>query len=385
MAFAISLATALLTLAGLAFMVIALWSIRDFVRSNRRRSTTAFAPDVTILKPVKGVDAEMYTALISHCRQQYPGRFELLFGVSSMDDPAVAEIERLRTEFPEVSVRLVECPQRIGTSGKVSNLVQMLPHASYEHVLINDGDILVSQQYLERVMPSFADAKVGLVTCAYRGRTAEKGATIWAKLEALGLSTDFLPGLLTARKLEKGIHFGLGATLATTKTIIREIGGLEPIAEYLADDYELGMRIHRAGYRVELSDEVVETSVPQYTAGGYWSHQLRWWRTVRDARRGGYFGMPVTYCVPWAMAACLASGFDLWGFSLLSLALLARMAVALAGGVGVLRDEQVLRDLWLIPVKDLVCLGLWLWGLADDTIEWRGEKFRLDRGKLIRV
>src|SRR5665213_2067372 len=173
MATAIEAITTLLTLAGLAYLLLALWGTRDFARYwMRRPKGEGFAPDVSILKPVKGVDPQMYAGLASHCRQQYAGKFEIVFGVSSLDDPAVHEIERLRAEFPDRVIRLVECRERLGTSGKVSNLVQMLREARYEHVLINDSDIYVSPLYLTRVMASFADASVGMVTAPYIGRTA---------------------------------------------------------------------------------------------------------------------------------------------------------------------------------------------------------------------
>jgi ceramide glucosyltransferase len=384
MATAIEVVTVLLTLAGLAYLLLALWGARDFNHTWRRRGVDAFAPDVSILKPVKGVDQRMYAGLVSHCEQVYAGRFELVFGVGSLDDPAVKEIERLRAEFPECAIRLVECRERLGTSGKVSNLVQMLREARYEHVLVNDSDIAVSSQYLTRVMSCFADARVGMVTAPYIGRTSAD-RTVWSRLEALGISTDFFPGVLAARKLEGGIRFGLGSTLAMSRVALAKAGGLEPLVESLADDYEMGARIAAAGYRVELSAEVVETSVPAYKFRGFWDHQIRWARTVRDSRKLGYIGLGVTYALPWAVMACVASGFELWSFSLLSVVLLARVAVALAVGVGVLRDEQVLRDLWLLPLRDFFGLLFWVWSFAGDTVVWRGERFRLRDGRLTRV
>jgi ceramide glucosyltransferase len=385
MAIIIEAITTLLTLAGLAYLLLALWGTRDFVHYWRRKSVDAgFAPDVTILKPVKGVDQRMYAGLVSHCRQQYAGRFEIVFGVSSRNDPAVGEIERLQAEFPGCAIRLVECRERLGTSGKVSNLVQMLREARYEYVVINDSDIRVSQQYLTRVMQCFSDAKVGMVTAPYIGRTAEGGA-VWSRLEALGISTDFLPGVLTARRLEGGIHFGLGSTLATSKSVLARAGGLESLTEYLADDYEMGARIAGAGYRVELSNEVVETTVPAYHFGGFRDHQLRWARSTRDSRKLGYLGLGITYAVPWAVMTCVASGLALWSFSLLSVVLLARVAVALSVGVGVLGDEQVLRDLWLLPLRDFFGLGFWMWSFAGDTVVWRGELFALRDGRITPV
>ncbi|WP_263373656.1 bacteriohopanetetrol glucosamine biosynthesis glycosyltransferase HpnI [Granulicella aggregans] len=388
LAMAVRVLLTLLTLSGLAYSLIALWGARDFVRSWRRQvATESIAPDVTILKPMKGVETRMDAGLRSHCVQQYAGRFELLFGVTSLEDMAVPEIERLRAEFPAVDIRLVECPERLGTSGKVSNLVQMLREAKYAHVVINDSDIEVSPSYLTNVMRGFSDSQVGLVTAPYIGSTAVNGAgrTVWAKLEALGIATDFLPGVLTARKLEGGIRFGLGSTLATTKTAVAKIGGLETLADELADDYMLGYRISQAGYKVQLCGEVVKTTVPAYDFKGFWDHQVRWARTTRDSRKLGYVGLGVTYCLPWAFSTVIASGFALWSFALLSLVLLARVSVALVVGVGVLGDGQVLRDLWLLPVRDVFGLLFWAWSFAGDTVVWRGESFRLKDGRLSRL
>ena len=390
MAVAIEILFTLLTLSGLAYMLLALWGARDFSHywaQMRRGGGAGFAPAVSILKPVKNVDPRMYAGFVSHCKQEYAGEFEIVFGVSGLDDAAVAEVERLRGEFPECAILLVECPERLGTSGKVSNLVQMLREARYEHVLINDSDIYVGRGYLTRVMASFADARVGMVTAPYLGRAPEvgKGLTVWSRLEALGISTDFMPGVLTARRLERGIRFGLGSTLATSKTVLAKIGGLETLVECLADDYEMGARIAAAGYRVELTDEVVETTVPSYSFKHFWEHQMRWARSTRDSRKLGYVGLGVTYAVPWALMTIVASGFALWSFSLLSLVVLARVAVALSVGVGVLRDGQVLRDLWLLPVRDCFGLAVWAWSFAGDTVVWRGERFRLKDGRMERV
>jgi len=228
---------------------------------------------------------------------------------------------------------------------------------------------------------------VGMVTAPYLGRTGVggRGITVWAKLEALGISTDFMPGVLTARKLEGGIHFGMGSTLAMTQTALAAAGGLEPLVEYLADDYEMGKRISDAGFRVELCGETVETTVPGYGLRGFWDHQMRWARSTRDSRKHGYLGLGLTYCVPWALMTIVASGGALWSFTLFSLALLARVSVALTVGVGLLRDDQVLRDLWLLPVRDGFGLLVWMWSFAGDTVVWRGEEFRLKDGRITRV
>ncbi len=387
----IEIMAALLTVCGMAYGLIAVWAAHAFERSAKT-AAAEFAegawPGVTVLKPMKGVDARMYAGLVSHCVQHYPGEMELLFGVSSLQDAAVAEIARLRVEYPQLDIRLVECPQQLGPNGKVSNLAQMVPHAQYEYLVINDSDIRVSPQYLSRVIAPFVAQSggepVGLVTVPYVGRAV---GGVWSKLEALGISTEFMAGVLTARKLEGGVRFGLGSTLATTKTALESIGGFHsevgPLTQKLADDYELGVRLSAAGYAVELVPEVVETSVPAYSLRGFCEHQLRWSRGVRDSRKAGYLGLGVTYMVPWALLAVAASAGALWSWSLLSLALLVRLAVALTVGVGVLKDAQVLRYLLLLPLRDWFALFFWVWSFAGNTVVWRGQRFWLKDGTLV--
>jgi ceramide glucosyltransferase len=379
----VAIVTTILTLAGLAYLLIALLAARAF----RREPVATMAgdpPTISVLKPIKGMDPHRYAAFASHCVQQYRGRYELLLGLSDPDDASVlTEIERLKQEYPDVPVRAIPCGERLGTNGKVSTLAQMLPHALGDVILVNDADILVGPQYLEKVAAELSQPNVGMVTAPYLGRTTDN-ASLWAKLEALGISTDFFPGVLTARMLDRGVRFGLGSTLAMRRATLERIGGFEPLLEQLADDYELGARVHAAGMRVVLSPEVVETSVPPYRLTAFFDHQLRWSRGVRDSRRLGYLGLAISYALPWALANVIATGFALPSFTLLSLVLLARVAVALSVGVGILRDGQVLRDLWLLPVRDCFGLFFWAWSFAGNEVVWRGERFGLRSGALVK-
>jgi ceramide glucosyltransferase len=379
LALAAEIFTALLTISGIVYSVMALWAARRFERTPAPAPDPTFTPGISILKPIKGVDPRMHAGLASHCAQNYAGEFELLFGVSSLSDPAVAEVARLRVDFPNINIRLIECPERLGPNGKLSNLTQMLPHARFEHILVNDSDILVSPNYLTHIAASFNQQNIGLVTAPYIGIAS---GTVWSRLEALGISTDFIPGALVARALEGGLRFGLGSTLATTKSALAVIGGFAALTDQLADDYELGARLHHARYRIELLHDIVATSVPPYTLRGFCDHQLRWARSTRDSRRAGYLGLGITYVLPWAVLTMIASGGELWSFTLFSVALLARMSVALVVGVGLLRDGQILRDLLLLPLRDAFGLFFWAWSYASDTVVWRGERFRLRRGRL---
>jgi ceramide glucosyltransferase len=376
----------LLTLGSLAYALPVFLALRSYSRA-RRVKLPEFFPPVSILKPVKGVDPEMYAAFASHCTQDYPSAYEIVFGLQSPQDAAMDYIVRLQREFPQRAIRIVICPEALGANGKVSALIQMTSQARYDHLLINDSDIRVSPRYLRNTMPAFATlAKsgrpVGMVTALYRGRAQD---TLASRMEALGIATDFMPGVLTARWLERGLHFGLGSTLAVTREALHAIGGFSPFVDHLADDYEIGARIAQAGFRIELGREVVETAIPDYGFSAYFAHQLRWARAVRDSRPLGYFGLLITFGLPWALANVIASAASLDSIALLSVVLCVRVAMALSVGVGVLGDWETPRNLWLLPLRDVIALGVWFWSIADDHILWRGERFLLRKGKLIRV
>jgi ceramide glucosyltransferase len=368
-----------------AYYLLCLWSSSAFLRQRRvggESSLSAEAlPPVSILKPLKGTDPEIYQCFRSHCLQDYP-EYEIIFGVSDPNDSAVASVRELQSEFTALSIRLIVCDKTLGANVKVSNLAQMLAEARYQRLLVNDSDIRVEADYLSRVMAPLANPKVGMVTCLYRGVPA---ATLGSRIESLGISTDFCAGVLAARELEGGLKFGLGSTMAFRRDDLEKIGGFESFADYLADDYELGRRIAGLGLEVRLSDVVVETNLPAYRAAEFLSHQLRWARGVRDSRSGGYFGLVLTYGLLWSCALVAASRGALFAWVLAGTTLFLRTAVALVVGRSVLRDRQILRQLWLLPLRDLVTVGVWIASLAGHTVSWRGDRFELKNGKLIRV
>ncbi len=366
-----------LALCGIGFYLLCLFSARTFLRS-RKSDSPAFSPAVSILKPLRGVDPAMYESFRSHCTLDYP-EYEIIFGVNHSDDPAVEAVQRLMAEFPLQRIQLVVCPQALGNNRKVSNLVQMLALARYDHILINDSDIHVKPDYLRRVMAPFARPEVGMVTCPYRGIAAD---TLGSKLESMGISTEFIPGVLVARQIEHGIHFALGSTLAASRKALNAIGGLKPLVDYLADDFELGFRIAKAGFEVVLADVVVETHLPAYTFRQFFEHQLRWARSTRDSRRMGYLGLLLTFGLPWAMIAVALAGGAWWSWVVLALAAILRAAVALQVGVGVVHDRPVLRNLWLLPLRDMVAFCVWFASFANHKVQWRGEIFLLENGRI---
>jgi ceramide glucosyltransferase len=375
---------ALLAMCGFGYLTLSLWSEWRFLalrREARSQPATDFTPPVSILKPLRGTDREMYESFRSHCLQNYP-QYEIIFGVNSPSDEAVAEVERLRREFPKRDIRLVVCAELLGANRKVSNLSQMMREARYGHILINDSDIRVPRDYLQKVVAPMEDAQVGLVTALYR---AEAGQSVASRLEAITIATDFAGGVLCAMQIEGGLHFGLGSTLAFPRAAAEAIGGLETLMDYLADDHELGKMISEAGYKVALSDVVVETFLPEYNFGAMFEHQLRWARTVRDLRKWGYVGVLLTFGLPWAMAAALCAGLATWSLALLAAVAVARFASGYILCGPILNDRQTLGDLWLIPLRDIVGVAIWFASFGGDTIVWRGERFHLKDGRLTRA
>jgi ceramide glucosyltransferase len=262
---------------------------------------------------------------------------------------------------------------------KVNNLEQMAHAARYDLFLVNDSDIQVESDYLRRVTEPFRNEQVGMVTCLYRGIAAE---TIGSRLEALGISTDFALGVLVAEKLERGLHFGLGSTLAFRRPDIERIGGFKSLADYLADDYELGRRIAALNKKVVLSDVIVETHLPAYDLRGFLDHQLRWFRGIRDARRNGYIGLVSTFGIMWALLALISAGAAPWSWVVFGLVLLLRTTVAFVMCRSVLQDEAMVEQLWLLPLRDLIAVAVWVASFAGHTVTWRGTRFQLKNGRL---
>ena len=366
------------------YYLICLWSARVFLR-EREAGTSAPAqalPPVSILKPLKGTDPDIYESFRSHCLQDYPAGYEIVFGVSDADDPAVASVQQLQREFPDRAIRLVVSPNKLGPNVKVSNLEQMLQAARYEYLIVNDSDIRVERDYLRRVIAPLTGNQAGMVTCLYRGVAAP---TVGSRLESLGISTDFCAGVLVARQLEGGLRFGLGSTMAFRRHDLERAGGFRSIVDFLADDYELGRRIAGLGLQVLLSDVVVETHLPAYDLRGFMAHQLRWARGVRDSRAGGYIGLVTTYGLMWGLLAVIAAHAAPWSWALLGTTLFLRLAVALVVGTAVLQDRQLLKHLWLLPLRDLVAVAVWVASFAGHTVTWRGDRFQLKDGRLTRI
>jgi ceramide glucosyltransferase len=341
------------------------------LRFRRTRANRFYRPPVSILKPVRGRDVGFYEAIRSHAALDYP-EFELIFGISDPNDPARGDILRLQKNFPAIPIRIVEAVND-APNGKVGTLEILAEQANFDFLLVNDADIGVEPDYLNRVMSAFSDPRVGVVTCLYRGH----GASLATKAEALGIATEFAPGVLVAHLLSSN-GFALGSTMAFRASDLRAINGFGAIRDFLADDYQLGARIAELGKTVALADSVVETNLGRASWSSVWTHQVRWSRTIRVSRPRGYAGYLVTQLTFWCLVALLLGR---WRIASTGLAM--RMMAAFFS-TRALRDYESARLIWFVPVRDLFGTAVWCAGLIGSEIEWRGIRFLLRRdGKLV--
>lgn len=332
-------------------------SVKTQAAGNRARP-------VSILKPVSGLDSGFREAIASHLKLE--GEFELLCGVRSLDDPAVAVLR----EFPQV--RVIECRTQTPNQ-KVGVLIDLVREARHSWLIVNDADIRVERDYLARVTGPLTDPAVGLVTCLYRTASS----TFAGRFEGLGVATEFAPSTLVARMV--GVEeFAMGSTLAFRREDLERMGGFQSIAEYLADDYQLGAKLHALGLKCVLSDVIVETRLGG-TLDAAWQHQVRWARTIRVSKFAGYLGLPVTFATLWALVAACAGRWEI-GLAVLAV----RMLMAFESGWMVMRSRDVLRLWFLIPVRDLFGVAVWATALFGNSVIWRGKRLQLDgKGRII--
>jgi ceramide glucosyltransferase len=362
---------ALPALAAAAYYALAIVSAARWRRSTVRPDTGLWTPPLSILKPVHGRDPRFYEAILSHATQEYP-EFELLFGLTNPHDPAIADIERLRREFPARPIEIVLVATD-APNAKVGVMAELARRARHELLLVNDSDIVVSCGYLQAVVEPLRDPQIGLVTCLYRAHSES-----WAShLEALGIATEFAPSVLVARLLGQA-EFALGSTMVFRAEALRRIGGFQAIARYVADDYQLGSHIRQLGFRIEFAPVVVETNLGAASWAHTWSHQVRWSRTIRVSRPAGYYGYAVTHATFWALVAFAAQ--EWWAGAI---ALAVRMIAGVLVGAAILDDRAVLPRFWLIPLRDLFGFAVWTAGAFGNRVQWRDRSLLLSPGGMI--
>jgi ceramide glucosyltransferase len=327
------------------------------------------APPISVLKPLHGVDDGLEENLRTFFEQDYPA-FEILFAVRNPDDPAIAVAERLRARYPHVPSRLLVTGEPPYPNAKVYSLHLMLAEAQHDLLVMSDSDIRVTPGMLSVIAAEFQDAALGLATCPYR---AVPGRSPWSTLEAIGLNTEFIAGILVARMLD-GMRFALGPTIAARRSTLAKIGGFDAVKDYLAEDFVMGRLAAERGDGVILSSYVIEHRIGAQPFLANLKHRLRWHRSTRRSRPLGYIGQLFTNPLP--LALLLVAAQPSW-WPVLAVTAVFRAAAAWATAGRVLRDPLTLRLWFLVPLQDVANFLIWVAGFFGNTILWRGHKYRL--------
>lgn len=356
---------------------------------HRRAAAPATAPDLTLFKPLKGADEHTESCLRSWFAQEYSGKVQILFAVAAADDPVCGVVRKLLAEFPRHDAELLICPERLGPNAKVSKLAQIEARAKYATLVVSDADVKIPVDFLAHAVGPLQDERVGLSNCFYRLANPTTAAMRW---EAVAINSDFWSQVLQSQSLQP-LDFALGAVMITRRARLQAIGGFRALADCLADDYQLGHRIARQGHRIALCPVVVECWSGPMDWGAVWRHQLRWARTIRVCQPLPYFFSILSNATFWPalwlalqpVGPVVGFAVGAWAFRIFAaLTLQQWLAKPGAAAAGTQKPSDAaqpltVRDCWLIPLKDLLQVGVWLGAFAGNHIEWRGERYRLRR------
>jgi ceramide glucosyltransferase len=364
-----------LTIAG----AVRFWS--DSRKLNATTPADANFPPASVLKPVHGLEAQLHENIESFFRQDYPC-FEILFAADEEDDAALQVVREVRARYPKVPCRILVTGKPPWPNPPAYCFYRMSEVAKHRILVTSDSDVEVAPNYLREVVAPMLDAKVGMVTCVYRGKNA---AGFWSGLTAIGMSVEMTAGVLVANLLE-GMKFGLGPTIAVKKEAMEKIGGYEALGEYFANDFMVGNLIDKAGYQVVLSHHVIDHVVNQKTFGKVWENQLRWAKSTRYSRPKGHLGSGLIFAIPYGLLGLIAAaalGKLVLGGALLALAILNRVIESWLVGWGVVRDPVALKQFWMYPLRDLLGFVVWVASYTGASSVWRDSKYELRGDKIV--
>jgi ceramide glucosyltransferase len=368
----IALALLVIALASAFYLAIAIARMWAFGRRPLELAWE-FLPTVTILKPIAGVEPDLYENLSSFCDQEYPQEFDVIFCLHSSDDPAREIAERVAREFPSAHATIAVGENPAIANPKIANLVKPSVDLRGEIVVVADSDIRVDRRYLRALAASFAGERVGAATCLYAGMP---NATLVSRLGALQIEDGFIPSVLVAIALGK-LRFCLGATMAVRRSVLAEIGGLAALGDHLADDHALGELVTGRGHEVDLSRYVVKTTVAETTLRDLWSHELRWARTNLALAPAGYAFSFLMYALPLALLYLAAVRNLAWGLPLLGIVFVLRAGLHYAARNALNVSHP--SDLWLVPLRDFMSLAVWAASFFGRRVRWRTQNYRTGR------
>ena len=350
--------------------------VPEVVRDRRGSAGESATPPITILKPLCGEEPLLEQALATICAQRYPA-FQVVFGVQDARDRALPVVARLRQQFPHCDIAVVVNLAQHGSNRKVSNLINIFPAAKHDLLVIADSDVHAEPDYLARLAATLAEPETGLVTTLYAGLPSSN--RLAAKLGAMQITHNFLPGALLARAL--GRQDCLGATMAFRRETLAQAGGLGALVDHLADDQVLGRRVRALGCAVRLAPTIPATTVPETDLGSLIRHELRWARTIRTLVPAAFAASLLQYPIFWALCSVALSAGALWSLAAFALAwaLRAWAARRVDGALlPMLRGLAFACPVWLLPLRDLISIGVMVASYLSRTVDWRGHRLIAD-------
>lgn len=373
------------TLTSTIFLLLTIAGVLRFRSESEkfRASKTGSAgfPPVSVLKPVHGMEARLRENLNSFFRQDYPS-YEILFAADEEDDPALSLAREISAGYPQIPCRLLVTGKPPWPNPPAYCFYRMAEVASHQILVTSDSDVEVAPNYLREVVAPMQQREVGMVTCLYRGKNA---AGFWAGLTAIGMSVEMTAGVLVANLLE-GMKFGLGPTIAVKREALDDIGGYRVTGDYFANDFAIGNLIDKAGYRVVLSEHVIDHVVSQKNFRKMWENQLRWAKSTRYSRPKGHLGSGLIFAIPYGLfglAAGLLLGMPALGWSLLGVAIANRIIESWVAGWRVVRDRVALTQFWLYPLRDLLGFIVWAASYTGAKTAWRDSRYELRGDKIV--
>jgi ceramide glucosyltransferase len=369
MTFCLWLVCTLIAMIGSAYALLAAILVARFAGGTR--AVLRKAEDVTLLKPLYGAEAALAPNLASFCAQDYAGGIQVVCGVQDPHDPAILFVQDLRARFPDRDIRLVVGPKAVSGNPKISNILNMMPEASHDILILSDSDMSAGPDYVRDVVATLQQPEVGLVTCLYRGRAV---GGFWSHLAAAAVDHHFLPSVLVGLKFGMA-HPCFGSTIALRRETLRRIGGFEAFAGALADDYEMGDAVRRLGLKVAIPPFTLGHTFSDKSFSELIAHELRWARTIRLVDPRGYTGSIVTHPLPFALAALPLSGFSAIAVIILAATLASRLFIPIqverlpGGGKS---------SLWLSPLRDLVSFAVFVASFVPGAVSWRGRRYSVE-------
>lgn len=364
-----------ITFLGLIAYGLQIWSVRSTLKKNIAIVKRSFPP-VSILKPLKGLDDNLFDNLASFCMQDYP-EYEIIFSIQDHNDPAYKVARKIKDKYPKRNISIVVEKCNIGLNPKVNNLIPAYRASRYEYVLISDSNVMVDKDYLKEIVKHMKE-DVGLVSNLIKG---VGGSTIGSILENLHLNSFIIGSVCFLDKFLK-MPCVIGKSMLMRKKDIESIGGFNAVKDVLAEDYVIGERIHKMGKKVVLSNYIINNVNEYWGMRRFLNRHTRWGKL--RWRLGG-----IKYISELIVNPVFISFIPIFALEFSVIAFLFMLFVSIVKILGDLYLGKITNSVsnpivyLLSPFKDIIIGFLWFVPLLSNTIVWRGNRYIIGKNSML--